>query len=53
MPSVLVETGFLTNSTDRISLKSNDGQQKIALGIFRAVRDYKNSLELLNSVNGK
>ena len=53
MPSVLVETGFLTNATDRISLKSNDGQQKIALGIFRAVREYKNSLELLNSVNGK
>ena len=53
MPSVLVETGFLTNATDRVSLKSNDGQQKIALGIFRAVRDYKNSLETLNSVNGK
>jgi N-acetylmuramoyl-L-alanine amidase len=53
MPSVLVETGFLTNPTDRISLKSNDGQQKIALGIFKAVRDYKNSLELLNSANGK
>jgi N-acetylmuramoyl-L-alanine amidase len=53
MPSVLVETGFLTNSVDRVSLKSNEGQQKIALGIFRAVRDYKNSLEALNSVNGK
>ena len=53
MPSVLVETGFLTNATDRVSLKSSDGQQKIALGIFRAVRDYKNSLETLNSVNGK
>jgi N-acetylmuramoyl-L-alanine amidase len=49
----LVETGFLTNSVDRVSLKSNEGQQKIALGIFRAVRDYKNSLEALNSVNGK
>ena len=53
MPSVLVETGFLTNATDRVSLKSSDGQQKIALGIFRAVREYKNSLETLNSVNGK
>jgi len=53
MPSVLVETGFLTNSVDRVSLKSNEGQQKIALGIFRAVRDYKNSLEAVNSVNGK
>lgn len=53
MPSVLVETGFLTNSTDRMSLKSNEGQQKIALGIFRAIREYKNSLDLLNSVEKK
>lgn len=53
MPSVLVETGFLTNPTDRLSLKSNEGQQKIALGIFKAIRDYKSSLELTNSVDRK
>lgn len=45
MPSVLVETGFLTNSTDRKVLKTEEGQKKIALGIYRAIRDYKTSLE--------
>ncbi len=45
MPSVLVETGFLTNSSDRKVLKTEEGQRKIALGIYRAIRDYKIGLE--------
>ena len=45
MPSVLVETGFLTNSSDRKVLKTDEGQRKIALGIYRAIRDYKIGLE--------
>jgi len=45
MPSVLVETGFLTNAADRKVLKTDEGQKKIALGIFRAVKEYKSSLE--------
>jgi N-acetylmuramoyl-L-alanine amidase len=49
MPSVLVETGFLTNPTDRSYLRTAEGQQKIALGVFRAIRDYKRYME---SVNG-
>jgi N-acetylmuramoyl-L-alanine amidase len=49
MPSVLVETGFLTNPTDRSYLRTMEGQQKIALGVFRAVRDYKQYME---SVSG-
>jgi N-acetylmuramoyl-L-alanine amidase len=52
MPSVLVETGFLTNATDRMYLKTNDGQQKIAMGVFRAVRDYKKYLETVGANNG-
>jgi N-acetylmuramoyl-L-alanine amidase len=45
MPSVLVETGFLTNTGDRAFLKSEEGQKIIAKGIFRAVRQYKKDLE--------
>lgn len=51
MPSVLVETGFLTNPTDRMYLKTSDGQQKIALGVYRAVRDYKKYLESMGNNN--
>jgi N-acetylmuramoyl-L-alanine amidase len=51
MPSVLVETGFLTNATDRMYLKTSDGQQKIAMGVFRAVRDYKKYLETIGNNN--
>ncbi len=49
MPSVLVETGFLTNPTDRSYLRTTEGQQKIALGVFRAVRDYKRYMETVNA----
>jgi N-acetylmuramoyl-L-alanine amidase len=49
MPSVLVETGFLTNPTDRSYLRTAEGQQKIATGVFRAIRDYKRYME---SVSG-
>ena len=49
MPSVLVETGFLTNPTDRSYLRTAEGQQKIALGVYRAIRDYKRYME---SVSG-
>ncbi|MCC7297354.1 MAG: N-acetylmuramoyl-L-alanine amidase, partial [Bacteroidia bacterium] len=37
MPSVLVETGFLTNVTDRSYLKTDAGQQAVAKGVFKAV----------------
>jgi N-acetylmuramoyl-L-alanine amidase len=45
MPSVLVETGFLTNSTDRTILKSESGQQAIAKGVLHAVMQYKREIE--------
>ncbi|MFN5251160.1 MAG: N-acetylmuramoyl-L-alanine amidase family protein [Bacteroidia bacterium] len=45
MPSVLVETGFLTNASDRAYLKTETGQKTIAKGIYRAVRDYKSDLD--------
>ncbi len=48
MPSVLVETGFLTNPTEGSYLNSNKGQQEIAQAIAKAILNYKK--ELSNSV---
>ncbi len=45
MPSVLVETGFLTNSIEEKFLRSKDGQAYIASAIFRAFKKYKLGLE--------
>ncbi|WP_155207366.1 N-acetylmuramoyl-L-alanine amidase family protein [Xanthovirga aplysinae] len=48
MPSVLIETGFLTYPPEERYLNSEEGQVYIASGIFRAFRDYKNEIEALN-----
>ena len=53
MPSVLVETGFLTNATDRQSLKSEEGQKLIAKGIFNAVKLYKADIERVGKADVK
>lgn len=45
MPSVLIETGFLTNSSDEKFLGSDEGQKSIAESIYFAFRDYKNDME--------
>ena len=42
MPSVLVETGFLTNRTEGSYLDSNKGQSEMAIAISSAVLKYKN-----------
>ena len=44
MPSVLIETGFLTNPSEEKYLNSEYGQDIIASGIYRAFRDYKNEI---------
>jgi N-acetylmuramoyl-L-alanine amidase len=41
MPSVLIETGFLTNGEDEKFLKSELGQQKMANAILKAFNTYK------------
>lgn len=41
MPSVLVELGFLSNSSDRKLLTSKDSREKMADCIYAAFRDYK------------
>lgn len=45
MPSVLVETGFLTNPKDEKYLNNKNNQVLMASGIFRAIRDYKKEIE--------
>jgi len=45
MPSVLVETGFLSNPDDEKYLNSDEGQQQIADAITRAVVRYKPNVE--------
>lgn len=45
MPSVLVEAGFLTNTTEEAYLKSDAGQTYIASAIYRAFKEYKTKLE--------
>ncbi|MFN3402906.1 MAG: N-acetylmuramoyl-L-alanine amidase [Cytophagaceae bacterium] len=45
MPSVLVETGFITNSDDFKYLNSETGRFDTAWGIYSAVEDYKRELE--------
>ena len=42
MPSVLVETGFITNTEEGKFLNSKSGQQKVAGAIFEAIKSYKN-----------
>lgn len=42
MPSVLVETGFVSNQADANQLKSEEGQQAIASSIYEAFRKFKN-----------
>lgn len=45
MPSVLVETGFLTNPKDNAYLKTARGQQSMANSLFYAFSSYKSEVE--------
>lgn len=45
MPSVLIETGFITNPAEEKFLNSKDGQDYLASAIFRACRDYINEVD--------
>jgi len=41
MPSVLVETGFLSNKKDEAYLNSKKGQTEIAKTLFKTIKDYR------------
>ena len=45
MPSVLVETGFLTNSKEGAYLNSKRGQTEMSRAIAKAIMKYKSSLD--------
>jgi N-acetylmuramoyl-L-alanine amidase len=45
MPSILVETGFISNSDDLEFLKSEPGKDAIAKSIYKALENYKTGLE--------
>lgn len=45
MPSILIETGFLTNPEDEKIMITDKGQQRIAESIYRAFRKYKGGSE--------
>lgn len=44
MPSVLIETGFLTNKVEGSYLNSKKGQNSMSKAISKAIIDYKNKL---------
>lgn len=46
MPSVLIETGFITNKKEGAFLNSKNGQTHIATAIKDAIIDYKKELDL-------
>jgi N-acetylmuramoyl-L-alanine amidase len=49
MPSVLIETGFLTNPNEEKFLGDMEGQLKMASAMFTAFEQYKNELEGVSS----
>ncbi len=46
MPSVLIETGFITNTEEGAFLNSAKGQEKVATAIANAINEYKRTLNL-------
>ena len=45
MPSILIETGFITNPDEEEYLNSDKGQNEIVKSVVKALKRYKNSLE--------
>jgi N-acetylmuramoyl-L-alanine amidase len=52
MPSILIETGFLTNRNEEKYLNSENGQNEIANGVLNAITSYKNEVEASVSESG-
>lgn len=51
MPSVLVETGYISNVEEEKYLVSNQGQEYIASAIYRASRDYINEIDKKSNIS--
>jgi N-acetylmuramoyl-L-alanine amidase len=52
MPSVLIETGFLTNPEEEKFLADTTGQRKMSTAMFAAFEKYKNELEGVDQQTG-
>ena len=48
MPSILVETGFISNPKEEVFLMSQEGQEYMASAIYRAFKEYKKEYESNN-----
>lgn len=53
MPSILIETGFISNPAEEKFLNSEEGQDKIASSIFEAFKSYKERVESKTNVSLK
>ncbi len=51
MPSVLIETGFLSNKTEENYLRSEKGQAYIASAIYRAFKEYRAAIENVDQLS--
>src|SRR5579871_2819363 len=51
MPSVLIETGYLTNKEEEEYLNSDNGQNEVVRNIIDALKRYKQQLESGKSIN--
>jgi len=53
MPSVLVETGFITNPDEEKYLISKDGQDYLASSIYRACKEYLDEIDSRSGISLK
>jgi N-acetylmuramoyl-L-alanine amidase len=51
MPSVLIETGFITNPSEEKFLNSIQGQDYLSSAIFRACNDYINEIDSKSGIS--
>ncbi|RPH32801.1 MAG: N-acetylmuramoyl-L-alanine amidase [Bacteroidales bacterium] len=50
MPSILIEVGFLSNLKEEAFLATKEGQEQIAMAIFKAFSDYKKDIDSRSSI---
>jgi N-acetylmuramoyl-L-alanine amidase len=51
MPSVLIETGYLSNKSEAAYLMTENGRETIASSIFRSIMSYKSRIESRLTLN--
>ncbi|HOS83988.1 MAG TPA: N-acetylmuramoyl-L-alanine amidase [Bacteroidales bacterium] len=53
MPSILIETGFISNAEEEQFLITEQGQDYMASAIYRAFKDYKTAIETKSNIASK